>query len=297
MKFLILFLAGIFSFSQSHKLEIEIPNVDEEGIIYIAIYDNAKDFDSGNNSPEIMALNIIEPINIGLYNKTVDLKKGTYAVKVLIDTNGNADIDLNFFGLPKEQFGFSNNVLGHFGAPKFDRTLEAYLPNTNFVNLNDSGASLNRVMPTQVPSGAIVNSLSLYDAQYSSRLGMLLTDNIIKGQENFEIQLEPETFGKVRVSVSMENANLEVKMLAENSAAITALRSSEAILQSITEQNGLKLSDYSVDMQNNASNGGKQGNNEKDNKLPDSSRYGDKEVTSDDIFTNSETSNSLNLLA
>ena len=121
MKFLILFLAGIFSFSQSHKLEIEIPNVDEEGIIYIAIYDNAKDFDSGNNSPEIMALNIIEPVNIGPYNKTVDLKKGTYGVKVLIDTNGNADIDLNFFGLPKEQFGFSNNALGLFGAPKFDK--------------------------------------------------------------------------------------------------------------------------------------------------------------------------------
>ena len=66
-----------------------------------------------------MALNIIEPINVGLYNKTVDLQKGTYGVKVLIDTNGNADIDLNFFGLPKEQFGFSNNVLGLFGAPKF----------------------------------------------------------------------------------------------------------------------------------------------------------------------------------
>lgn len=119
MKYLILLIASIFSFSQSHNLEIEIPNVDEEGIIYIAIYDNAKDFDSGNNSPEIMALNIIEPINVGLYNKTVDLKKGTYGVKVLIDTNGNADIDLNFFGLPKEQFGFSNNVLGLFGAPKF----------------------------------------------------------------------------------------------------------------------------------------------------------------------------------
>ena len=74
-------------------------------------------------------------------------------------------------------------------------------------------------------------------------------------------------------------------------------RSSEAILQSITEQNGLKLSDYSVDMQNNASNGERQGKNEKDNNLLDSSRYSDKEVASDDILTNSETSHSLNLLA
>ena len=121
MKYLILFLVSFFSFSQSNKLEIEIPNVEEGGTIYIAIYDNAKDFNSGNNSPEIMALNIIEPINKGLYNKIVDLKKGKYGVKVLIDTNGNADIDLNFFGLPKEQFGFSNNVLGLFGAPKFDK--------------------------------------------------------------------------------------------------------------------------------------------------------------------------------
>ena len=121
MKYLILFLVSIFSFSQTHKLEIEIPNVDEDGIVYIAIYDNPRDFDSGNNSPEIMALNIIEPIKVGLYNKTVDLKKGTYAVKVLIDTNGNAGIDLDFFGLPKEQFGFSNNALGLFGAPKFDK--------------------------------------------------------------------------------------------------------------------------------------------------------------------------------
>ena len=176
-------------------------------------------------------------------------------------------------------------------------TSEAYLPNSNFVNFNDIGTSLNRVMPTQGPSGSIVNSLSLYDAQYSSRLGMLITENIIKGQENFDIQLEPESFGKVRVSVSMENANVEVKMLAENSAAIMALRSSEAILQSITEQNGLKLSDYSVDMQNNASNGERQGKNEKDNNLLDSSRYSDKEVASDDILTNSETSHSLNLLA
>jgi len=121
LKYLILFLVSFFSFSQSNKLEIEIPNVDEGGTIYIAIYDNAKDFDSGDNSPEIMALNIIEPISKGLYNKIVDLKKGKYGVKVLIDTNGNADIDLNFFGLPKEQFGFSNNVLGLFGAPKFDK--------------------------------------------------------------------------------------------------------------------------------------------------------------------------------
>ena len=31
------------------------------------------------------------------------------------------------------------------------------------------------------------NALNIYDAQFSSRLGMLLTEKIIQGQENFRI--------------------------------------------------------------------------------------------------------------
>tara|TARA_B110000003_G_C16495453_1_gene475221 strand:- start:528 stop:899 length:372 start_codon:yes stop_codon:yes gene_type:complete len=80
---------------------------------------------------------------------------------------------------------------------------------------------------------------------------MLLADQISKGSENFELQLEPESFGKVRVNVSLESSNVEVKMVAENSTAVMVLKGSESILQSIAEQNGLKLSEYSVDMNNN----------------------------------------------
>lgn len=102
-----------------------------------------------------------------------------------------------------------------------------------------------------IGQNAAFNSLNLYDAQFSSRLGMLLADQIAKGSENFELQLEPESFGRVRVNVSLESFNVEVRIVAENSAAVMALRGSESILQVIAEQNGLKLSDYSVDMQNN----------------------------------------------
>ena len=185
----------------------------------------------------------------------------------------------------------------NFGFERGDISPEPVIGNNKSFNFNNSEISLNRPILQQGTTTSISNSLSLYDAQYSSRLGILLTENIIKGQENFEIQLEPETFGKVRVNISMENANLEVKILAENSAAIMALRSSESILQGITEQNGLKLSDYSVDMQNNTSNGEKQQKDPKDNNFTDSSRFSDREVAGDDILTISETSHSLNLLA
>ena len=107
------------------------------------------------------------------------------------------------------------------------------------------------------------NALNIYDAQFSSRLGILLTEKIIQGQENFELQLEPESFGKVRVNVSMENTSVDVKILADNSAALVALHGS-GILQGIAEQNGLKLSEYSVDMQNYSGNDNNSSSNGKD---------------------------------
>jgi flagellar hook-length control protein FliK len=104
---------------------------------------------------------------------------------------------------------------------------------------------------TSIGVNSVINSLNLYEAQFTSRLGMLLADQLSHGNENFELQLEPESFGKVRINVSLENSNVEIKMIAENSAAVLALRGGELMLQNIAEQHGLKLSDYSVGMQNN----------------------------------------------
>ena len=139
--------------------------------------------------------------------------------------------------------------------------------------------------------------LIFYDAQFSSRLGMLLTEKIIQGQENFELQLEPESFGKVRVNVSMENTSVDVKILADNSAALVALRGSENILQGIAEQNGLKLSEYSVDMQNYSGNDNNSSSNGKNKNGTTSMENKDIDKTTDDNSLNPETSHSLNLLA
>ena len=43
-----------------------------------------------------------------------------------------------------------------------------------------------------------INTVNLYEAQFTSRVGMLLADQMARGNENFEFQLEPESFGKVR---------------------------------------------------------------------------------------------------
>jgi uncharacterized protein (DUF2141 family) len=118
---LFIILSTILLLNNNLYLEIVIPNIKQDGIIYIAIYDNADYYSSGDESQDIMAYNIIEPVFKGVYSKKISLKKGVYAIKVLVDNNDNGKIDLNFFGIPKEQFGFSNNVLGILGVPKFEK--------------------------------------------------------------------------------------------------------------------------------------------------------------------------------
>jgi len=48
-----------------------------------------------------------------------DIKLGNYAVSVLHDENQNKDLDTNMLGIPKEGYGFSNNVTGVIGPPSF----------------------------------------------------------------------------------------------------------------------------------------------------------------------------------
>ena len=38
-----------------------------------------------------------------------------------IDANENKKLDKNFIGIPKEQYGFSNNAMGAFSAPTFEQ--------------------------------------------------------------------------------------------------------------------------------------------------------------------------------
>jgi uncharacterized protein (DUF2141 family) len=46
--------------------------------------------------------------------------KGTWAVLVYQDENGNGELDRNLIGIPKENYGFSRDAASKFGPPGFD---------------------------------------------------------------------------------------------------------------------------------------------------------------------------------
>jgi len=50
-----------------------------------------------------------------------NLKPGKYAIRYYHDENLNGKMETNALGKPTEGYGFSNNVIGKFGPPPFEK--------------------------------------------------------------------------------------------------------------------------------------------------------------------------------
>ena len=135
-------------------------------------------------------------------------------------------------------------------------TLNSQLKSINFSPLDPIQNKMNQTSSKMQLTNTATSQarLSVLDAQFSSRLAANLLEQAATSKENFDLILEPENFGKVRVNVSLENLQLDVKLTAENSVSLAILRSSESILQGLIEMNGLKLAEYNVEMNSSGHN-------------------------------------------
>jgi uncharacterized protein (DUF2141 family) len=100
------------------------------GVVLIGLYDSAKSFDRAIelagadgflNDPDRVAGAALR-MNPALTGGVIfsNLKPGRYALIVFHDENANGRLDKNFFGVPTEPYGFSNDAQGFLGAPSFD---------------------------------------------------------------------------------------------------------------------------------------------------------------------------------
>ncbi len=51
------------------------------------------------------------------------LPAGEYAIAILHDENDDLKMNKTWLGLPKEGYGFSNNVMGTFGPPSYSKAM------------------------------------------------------------------------------------------------------------------------------------------------------------------------------
>lgn len=96
-------------------LQVDVRGVTAPGALHIALYTPAEPF----ASVQTTFRGII--IDRSPYTAHFDtLPTGRYAVALFQDRNGNGELDTNFFGVPVEPYGFSNNVRPRFFQPGFD---------------------------------------------------------------------------------------------------------------------------------------------------------------------------------
>ena len=110
--------------ANADELIVRVDNIKEAGEIHIAIYDSAEAFEAdrgekGGAAPGITQ-GTIEMVEPGSVTYRYELPPGTYAIGIFHDANLNNQLDNYFFGVPREQYGFSNNARGFMGPPSFD---------------------------------------------------------------------------------------------------------------------------------------------------------------------------------
>ncbi len=104
-------------------LTVQVNNIEQAGEMHLAIYDDAAVFENdtgekGGAAPGIID-GVIEDVATGSATYQFEIPDGTYAIGIFVDANYNNKMDKNFLGIPKEQYGFSNNARGTFGPPSF----------------------------------------------------------------------------------------------------------------------------------------------------------------------------------
>ena len=111
---------------QASELIINLSDQKKAGTLMLAIYNNAEAFEGSVVKEKRSEIGVFKGLELYLEPKdsmrlSIEIPDGEYAIAFFIDANGNKKLDKNFLGIPKEQFGFSNNAMGTLSAPSFEQ--------------------------------------------------------------------------------------------------------------------------------------------------------------------------------
>ena len=107
-------LISNLSYSQ-FNLDIEITEIrNNTGNIMFQLFDE-------NEKVLMQEMSPVKDLKCSISIK--NLKPGKYAVRYFHDENLNGNLEKNFVGKPTEGYGFSNNVVGKYAMPPYEKWL------------------------------------------------------------------------------------------------------------------------------------------------------------------------------
>ena len=114
-------------FNQNLYAETLIVNIEsnyDKGLALIGIYDKEEHFGKAKVNKKLNSEKVLTGAVTKITNNKAQIKFdipfGSYALSGFQDFDNNGVMSGNFLGIPKEPFGFSNDVRGKFGPPKWN---------------------------------------------------------------------------------------------------------------------------------------------------------------------------------
>lgn len=122
MKFLILFFSFLIMMQDqpASELTLVVSNLrNNQGVVRVLL------FNGENGFPNIAEKAIKSASGTIVNNKTTfsfkGIPQGYYAISVFHDSQNVGYLRTNLVGIPRDDYGFSNNAMGNFAPPSFDK--------------------------------------------------------------------------------------------------------------------------------------------------------------------------------
>ena len=106
--------------STNKNISVIISDIlNHKGNILIGLYNSPEKFSNIDES--------YKNVSVDIESNTIkytfqNIPTGTYAISVIHDENDNKTLDKSFLGIPKEGYGFSNNIRPKFRGANFEES-------------------------------------------------------------------------------------------------------------------------------------------------------------------------------
>ena len=95
----------------------------DDGTVMIALFNSRNDYEADGEKNNAFIAVSADVSNQSSEYVFKDIPYGEYAIKLFHDKNGNSKLDKNFFGGPKEPYGFSNNIQKKLSQPAWESVM------------------------------------------------------------------------------------------------------------------------------------------------------------------------------
>ena len=103
----------------SAVLRVKVSNIEEnKGEVFVWIFNSEQSYMKQEYAKKVVPVKSVNDLIA-----EIKLPIGRYAISVYHDVNGDGELTTNFFGIPKEPYGFSNNPKTTIGPAKYDQAV------------------------------------------------------------------------------------------------------------------------------------------------------------------------------